>query len=132
MTWSDEINVAFKKMKMNQTTPPVLYFPEFDQPFGVETDAVLVPFGAFLVQKKEDGGNNPIEFANITMIFSERNRRTSEREMLVVIFAFNKFRVYLLSLQPITVITDQHDFRDAFQKKYVHGRLIRWMDVIAE
>ena len=131
-TWTDEMRVAFDTLKERLTSPPLLAFPDFDAPFVVETDASSVAIGAVLAQKKEDGKVHPIQYASRTMTAAERNYSACEREALAVIFALKKFRVYLLSSIPFTLITDHQALRYAFQKKDVHGRLARWMDFLAE
>ena len=51
---------------------------------------------------------------------------------MAVIFALKKFRVYLLSTTPFKVVTDHQALRFALQKKDMHGRLARWLDLMAE
>ena len=131
-TWTSEMMASFEELKQKLTSPPVLSFPDFDQPFIVETDASNLSLGGVLAQKKEDGKIHPIQFASRTMTDAEKKYSTCEREALAVIFALKKFRVYLLSSTPFTVITDHQALRHTFQKKDIHGRLARWLDFLAE
>lgn len=126
------MEVAFQDLKRKLTTPPLLAFPDFDLPFIVETDASCLSLGAVLAQKKEDDKIHPIQFASRTMTISEKKYATCEREALAVIFTLKKFRVYLLSSIPFTIVTDHQALGHAFQKKDVHGRLARWLDFLAE
>lgn len=57
---------------------------------------------------------------------------TCEKETLAVTFALKKFRAYLLSSIPFTIIIDHQTLRYNFQKKVVNGRLARWLDILAE
>ena len=130
--WTDEMQKAFERLKFKLTSPPVLAFPDFDQPFVVETDASSVAVGAVLTQRKEDKRVQPIQYASRTMTSAERNYSACEREALALIFALKKFRVYLLSTQRFTLITDHQALQYAFKKKDIHGRLARWMEFLAE
>lgn len=130
--FSDEMREAFVELKEKLTSPPLLALPDFDEPFVVETGASSIAVGAVLPQKKEDGKIHPIQYASRTMTSTEKNYSACEREALAVIFALKKFRVYLLSTQKFTLITDHQALQYAFKKKYIHGRLARWLDFLAE
>lgn len=130
--WTPEMQTAFERLKEKLTTPLVLAFSDFDAPFVVETDASSVVLGAVLAQKKDDGKVHPIQYASRTMTETEKRYSTSEREGFAVVFALKKFRVYLLSDIPFTVLTDHQALQYAFRKKDIHGRLARWMDFMAE
>lgn len=62
----------------------------------------------------------------------ERNYSASEREAMAVIFAVRNFCVYLFSSEPFRLVTDHQALRCASQKKYIHGRLTRWLNFLAE
>ena len=123
--WTWEMRAAFECLKEKLTTPPVPTFPNFEEPFVVETDASSVCLGAVLAQKKEDGRIHPVQYASRTMTPAERNYSACEREALAVVFALKNFRVYLLSSKHVSLITDHQALQYAFQKKDVHGRLTR-------
>ena len=131
-TWTPQMSIAFQDLKQRLVSPPVLALPDFDQPFIVETDASNVALGAVLAQKCRDGAVHPIQYASRTLTPAERNYSACEREALAVVFALKKFRVYLLSDIPFTVITDHRALQYAFQKQDIHGRLARWLDFLAE
>lgn len=62
----------------------------------------------------------------------EKKYYACESEAVGVILALNKFRVYLMSSKPFVVVTEHMALKYAFQKKYIHGRLARWLDFLAE
>nr|GFA31127.1 reverse transcriptase domain-containing protein [Tanacetum cinerariifolium] len=69
--------------------------PNWDQPFELMCDASDYAVGAVLGQiiKKNF---RPIHYASKTMNQAETNYTTNEKEMLAVVYAFEKFRSYLI------------------------------------
>lgn len=55
-----------------------------------------------------------------------------EREALAVVLELKKFCHYLLSAEPFALITDHKALRPGFEKKDVHGCLVRGLDLIAD
>jgi hypothetical protein len=49
--WSDEDQTSFEAVKQAMVSTPVLAFPDFTEPFIVETDASDLEVGAILMQK---------------------------------------------------------------------------------
>ncbi|GJX85570.1 reverse transcriptase domain-containing protein [Tanacetum coccineum] len=66
-----------------------------DQPFEIMCDASDYAIGAVLRQRIEKHFR-PIHYASKTMIEAETNYTTTEKEMLAVVYAFEKFRSYLI------------------------------------
>lgn len=99
LVWTEEHEGAFTELKRRLTTPYVLAYPRFDTPFMVEWDASATAIGAFLGQKQQEGKVNSIYYASWTINAAERNYSVYEREVLAVIFASKRFRMYLLSTE---------------------------------
>ena len=53
--WPKECQEGFDTLKHALTTAPVLAYPDYTQPFILETDASLKGLGAVLSQKGKDG-----------------------------------------------------------------------------
>nr|GEZ95525.1 reverse transcriptase domain-containing protein [Tanacetum cinerariifolium] len=66
----------------------------------------------------------PIHYASKTMNQAEMNYTRTEKEMLVVVYAFEKFRSYLIMNKSI-VYTDHSALKYLFTKKDAKARLIR-------
>nr|GEZ85719.1 reverse transcriptase domain-containing protein [Tanacetum cinerariifolium] len=73
----------------------------------------------------------PIHYASKTMTESELNYTTTEKEMLAVVYAFKKFRSYLIMYKSI-VYTDHSALKYVFAKKDSKARLLRWVLLLQE
>ncbi|GJR91072.1 reverse transcriptase domain-containing protein [Tanacetum coccineum] len=86
------------------TEAPILIAPNWDQPFEIMCDASDYAIGAVLGQRIEKHFR-PIHYASKTMTEAETNYTTTEKEMLAVVYAFEKFRSYLIMNKSV-VYTD--------------------------
>nr|GEW22106.1 reverse transcriptase domain-containing protein [Tanacetum cinerariifolium] len=73
----------------------------------------------------------PIHYASKTMNEAESNYTTTEKEMLLVVYAFEKFRSYLIMNKSI-VYTDHSSLKYLFAKKDAKARLLRWILLLLE
>nr|XP_016483010.1 PREDICTED: uncharacterized protein LOC107803755 [Nicotiana tabacum] len=69
---------------------------------------------------------HPIYYACRTLNGAQLNYTLTEKEMLAVVFAFHKFRSYLIGSKVI-VYTDHDALRYLIDKKESKSRLIRWV-----
>nr|GFA96412.1 reverse transcriptase domain-containing protein [Tanacetum cinerariifolium] len=86
---------AFQTLKRKLTEAPILIAPDWDMPFELMCDASDFAIGAVLGQR-QDKHFRPIHYASKTMIEVESNYTMTEKEMLAVVYAFEKFRSYLI------------------------------------
>nr|GEZ20749.1 reverse transcriptase domain-containing protein [Tanacetum cinerariifolium] len=93
--FSNECIQAFRTSKDKLTEAPILIAPNWDQPFELMCDASDYAIGAVLGQRIKNHFW-PIHYANKTMNQAEANYTTTEKEMLAVVYAFEKFRSYLI------------------------------------
>nr|XP_009765925.1 PREDICTED: uncharacterized protein LOC104217386 [Nicotiana sylvestris] len=93
-------------------------------------DANDYAVGAVLGQRK-DKLIHPIYYASRTLSGSQLNYTVTEKEILVVVFAFDKFRSYLIGLKVI-VYTDHAALKYLIEKKESKPRLIRWVLLLQE
>ena len=123
--WTPLCQQAFDKLKELLTTSPVLAFPNFSQPFLLETDASGKGVGAVLSQRQEDCSIRPIAYASRTLQKHEANYGISELEALAVVWAVKHFRVYLYG-HHCTVFTDHSALKSLLNTPHPYGRLARW------
>ncbi|GKB25504.1 reverse transcriptase domain-containing protein [Tanacetum coccineum] len=82
-------------------------------------------FGVVLGQRV-DGKFKPIYYASKTLNNSQEHYTTTEKELLAVVFAFDKFCPYLV-LSKTVVYTDHSALKYLFNKQDAKPRLIRWV-----
>ncbi|GJY83054.1 reverse transcriptase domain-containing protein [Tanacetum coccineum] len=123
-------HAAFHTLKKKLTDAPILIAPDWNQPFELMCDASDYAIGAVLRQRIEKHFK-PIHYASKTMTEAESNYTTTEKEMLGVVYAFEKFRSYLIMNKSI-VYTDHSALKYLFNKKDAKARLLRWVLLLQE
>nr|GEY23116.1 retrovirus-related Pol polyprotein from transposon 17.6 [Tanacetum cinerariifolium] len=86
--------------------------------------------GAVLRQRHEKHFK-PIHYASKMMTDAESNYTTTEKEMLAVVYAFEKFQSYLIMNKSI-VHTDHSALKYLFAKKDAKARFLRWVLLLQE
>ncbi|GJT57293.1 reverse transcriptase domain-containing protein, partial [Tanacetum coccineum] len=102
----------------------------WNEPFELMCDASDFALGAVLGQRHEKHFR-PIHYASKTMNEAESRYTTTEKEMLAVVYAFEKFRSYLV-MNKCTVYTDHSALKYLFAKKDSKARLLRWVLLLQE
>ncbi|KAI5328143.1 hypothetical protein L3X38_027539 [Prunus dulcis] len=92
----DEICMeAFTTLKKELTSAPIIIAPDWSLPFEIMCDASDFAIGAVLGQKKNKLPH-VIHYASRTLNDAQLNYSTTEKELLAVVFALEKFRPYLV------------------------------------
>ncbi|GJT65234.1 reverse transcriptase domain-containing protein [Tanacetum coccineum] len=104
--------------------------PDWSLPFKIMRDASDYVVGAVLGQRI-DKHFNSIHYVSKTMNKAQENYTTTEKELMVVVFAFDKFRQYLV-LSKTIVFTDHSALRYLFTKQDAKPCLIRWILLLQE
>nr|GEX10828.1 reverse transcriptase domain-containing protein [Tanacetum cinerariifolium] len=128
--FSKECVEAFETLKQKLTEAPILIAPDWDMPFEFMCDASDFAVSAVLRQRQEKHFR-PIHYASKTMTEAKSNYTTTEKEMLAVVYAFKKFRSYLVMNKSITY-TDHSALKYLFAKKDSKARLLRWVLLLQE
>ncbi|GJR21378.1 reverse transcriptase domain-containing protein [Tanacetum coccineum] len=88
--FNDEFHTLFKLLKEKLTCTPVIASPNWNLPFELMCDASDFTVGAILGQK--DGKNfHPVYFASKTLNASQQNYTITEKELMDLVFDFDKF-----------------------------------------
>ncbi|GKC75339.1 putative nucleotidyltransferase, ribonuclease H, partial [Tanacetum coccineum] len=112
-------------LKEKLTTAPIIISPDWNEPFELMCDASDFAVGAVLGQRI-DGKFKPIYYASKTLNNAQEHYTTTEKELLAVVFSFDKFRQYLI-LSKTAVYTDHSALKYLFNKEDAKPRLIRWV-----
>ncbi|RVW64082.1 Retrovirus-related Pol polyprotein from transposon 17.6 [Vitis vinifera] len=110
---------SFDQLKKFLTTTPIVRAPNWQLPFELMCDASDFAIGAVLGQR-EDGKPYVIYYASKTLNEAQRNYTTTEKELLAVVFALDKFRAYLVG-SFIIVFTDHSALKIRSQIKDKKG-----------
>ncbi|CAM8959834.1 unnamed protein product [Rhodiola kirilowii] len=104
LVFDDACLQAFEKLKSALISAPIIQPPNWDLPFELMCDV---------------------------LDHAPANYSTMEKEMLVIVYAFNKFRQYLVGLKTI-VYSDHAAIKYLISKKEAKPRLIRWVLLLQE
>ncbi|XP_048611670.1 uncharacterized protein LOC125585969 [Brassica napus] len=128
--FDEECLEAFKKLKEELTSAPIVQPPDWSLPFEIMCDASDYAVGAVLGQKK-DKKTHVIYYASRTLDDAQMKYATTEKELLAIVYAFEKFRSYLVGSKVI-VYTDHAALRHLLAKKDAKPRLLRWILILQE
>jgi len=123
--WKDKHQEAFEKLKKLLCETPILQFPDFSRPFFLYTDAIYKALGAVLSQKDDDGNEHVISYASKSLTEAEQNYAVTELECLAILWAVEKFHLYLAE-KHFTVVTDHYELK-WLQTQELKGKRARWM-----
>nr|GEV81380.1 reverse transcriptase domain-containing protein [Tanacetum cinerariifolium] len=127
--FKDCIN-AFETLKKKLTKAPISVVPDWNLPFKLMCDASDFAIGAVLRQLKMKHFQ-PIHYASKTMTKAQTYYTTTEKEMLAVVYAFEKFRPYLILSKSI-VYMDHSALKYLLNKQDAKPRLIQWVFLLQE
>nr|GEX09745.1 reverse transcriptase domain-containing protein [Tanacetum cinerariifolium] len=128
--FSKECIEAFQSLKKKLTKASILVAPDWDLPFEFICDASDFAIGAVLGQQKTKHFQ-PIHYASKTMTDAQAHYTTTEKELLVVVYDFEKFRPYLVLSKSI-VYTVYSTLKYLFNKQDAKPRLLRWVLILQE
>ena len=99
--------------------------PNWQLPSEVMCDTSDLAVRAVLGQRAE-GKPYVVYYSSKTLNEAQRNYTTTEKELLTVVYALDKFRAYLLEAE-IIIFTDHTTLKYLLTKKNAKARLIRWV-----
>jgi hypothetical protein len=128
--FDEKCGEAFTTLKNKLVTAPVVISPDWSLPFEIMCDASDIAVGAVLGQRREKL-LHVIYYASHVLNPAQMNYATTEKELLAVVYAFDKFRSYLLGTKVI-VYTDHAALKYLFAKQESKPRLLRWILLLQE
>ncbi|XP_075106755.1 uncharacterized protein LOC142179780 [Nicotiana tabacum] len=122
--------LEFEELKKRLVIAPIIVTPDREHPFELIFDASDYAIGVVLGQRK-DKMVHPIYYASRTLSGAHLNYTVTEKEILDVVFAFDNFRSYFISLKVI-VYTDHIGLSYLITKKESKPHLICWVLFLQE
>ncbi|GAU45471.1 hypothetical protein TSUD_13140 [Trifolium subterraneum] len=121
---------AFEILKEKLVSTHVIVAPQWDLPFELMCDASDYAVGAVLGQHRSKFFH-AIYYASKVLNENQVNYTTTEKELLAIVFALEKFRSYLIGSKVI-VFTDHAALRHLLTKNESKPRLLRWILLLQE
>ena len=121
---------AFSVLKDKLVLTPIVVAPDWSFPFELICDASDYAIGSVLGQKRERIFQ-VIYYESRTLNDAQLNYATTEKELLAIVFAFDKFRPYLIG-NKVVVHTNHFSIKYLMTKKDAKPRLIRWVLLLQE
>ena len=121
---------SFEEIKSRLVEAPIMAKPDWNSEYEIMCDASDYAMGAVLGQKA-DKMFRAIYYASKTFNEAQDNYSTIEKEMLAMVFSFEKFRPYILGSHVI-IHTDHATIKYLMAKKEVKPRLIKWVLLLQE
>ena len=121
---------AFSVLKYKLVSAPIVVAPDWSFPFELICDTSDYAIRAVLGQKRERIFQ-VIYYASRTLNDAQLNYATTEKELLAIVFSFDKFRPYLIG-NKVVVYTDHSAIKYLMTKKDAKPRLIRWVLLLQE
>ncbi|XP_073120647.1 uncharacterized protein [Henckelia pumila] len=124
--FDDDCLQAFEKIKESLITTPIMVVPDWKKPFHeLMCDASEYAVGAFLGHQREKMFR-AIYYAIRTMDAAQQKYTTTEKVMLAVVFAFDKFCPYLIGTK-VVVYTYHAAILYLFSKRCVDQVIKRFV-----
>ena len=119
--WTTECQAAIDTLKKRLTSSPILTYPNFDQPFILDTNASNTGLGAVLSQV-QNGKERVIAYAAKVLSKPQLNYSTTRKE---------HFESYLLGRE-FMARTDHNALTWLNNFKQPKGQVSRWLERLAE
>ena len=121
---------SFEEIKSRLVEAPIMAKPDWNSEFEIMCDASDYAMGVVLGQKA-DKMFRAIYYASKTFNEAQENYSTTEKDMLAMVFACEKFRPYILGSHVIIHI-DHAAIKYLMAKKEAKPRLIKWVLLLQE
>ena len=128
--FDESCQYSFEEIKSRLVEAPIMAKPDWNKEFEIMCDANDYAMGAVLGQKV-DKVFRAIYYSRKTFNEAQENYSTTEKEMMAMVFACEKFKPYILGSHVI-IRADHATIKYLMAKKEVKPRLIRWVLLLQE
>ena len=128
--FDESCRTAFEEIKSRLVSAPIMLTQDWSNEFEIMCDANDYAMGAILGQRIEKIFK-AIYYASKTFNDAQENYSTTEKEMLTMVFACEKFKPYILGSH-VVIHTDHATIKYLMAKKDAKPRLIRWVLLLQE
>lgn len=108
--WDIRHTEAFNRLKLTLASPPVLQYFAPNKAITIQADSSMAGIGAVLVQS-----GKVVEYASRALTKTEMNYAMIEKELLAIVFAFERFDSYVYG-KHVTVETDHRPLQSIHRK----------------
>lgn len=129
--WTGVEQAVFDRIKQLLSSPPVLAYQDFTQPFELHVDASARALGAVLYQKQK-GLKRVVAYASRALIKAEQNYSAFKLEFLALKWAVTgKFSDYLMAGH-FKVLTDNNPLTHVLSSAKLDATGERWASALAQ
>lgn len=130
--WTKEHQEVLNQLIEALTKPPILGYPDFDQPFALHCDASQDGLGAVLYQQQQ-GKMRVIAYGSRSLSQSEKRYHSGKLEFLALKWAIcERFRDYLYHAQSFVVYTDNNPLTYVRTTAKLNTAGHRWVAELAD
>ena len=132
MEWTQEAELAFRKLKKAFIDAPILQHFDEAKPIILQTDASGFAIAGILIQYDGFGTLRPVNFYSRTCSPAEQNCDTYDRELLAIVETMKQWRHYLEGANHRILIQCDHNNLEYFQtSKVLSRRQATWAEIVS-
>jgi hypothetical protein len=129
--WTTEPRKYFDQIKRALTEAPVLISPDYSKEFLIFSFASFDTVATVLLQKNEEGHEEPIAFFSKALRDAEIRYEIMEKQAYALVKALKDFRIYVLHSK-VTAYVPSTSMKDILVQPNIDGRRGRWIAKILE
>jgi hypothetical protein len=129
--WTAEPRESFVQIKRVLTEAPVLICPSYSKDFLIFSFASFGTVAIVLLQKNEEGQEQPISFFSKALRDAEIMYEIMEKQAYALVKALKSFRVYVLHSK-VTAYVPLASVKDILIQPDIDGRRGKWITKILE